>query len=161
MRAVFHDDQRLWLREVEHLPGNMVRRHRRSQRLAARRAGLRIMVGGRIGRRGPAQRLTRMTLLPAGLLSVFLPDGSRRLLIRGGLFSPSLDGGLPLLLLFSPRRRSNSANRPVSTAFSARSNAFSARNAAMTVSLLARAVASSPESVSSGGAIDTLTCTRP
>jgi hypothetical protein len=37
---------------------------------------------------------------------VFLPDGSRRLLTRGGFFSPSLDGGLPLLLLFSPRRRS-------------------------------------------------------
>ena len=42
---------------------------------------------------------------------VFLPDGARRLLTRRGLFSPSLDGGLPLLLLFSPRRRSSSAMR--------------------------------------------------
>ncbi len=30
----------------------------------------------------------------------FLPD-ARRLLTRGGFFNPSLDGGLPLLLLFS------------------------------------------------------------
>ena len=34
---------------------------------------------------------------------VFLPERSRRLLTRGGLFNPSLDGGLPLLLLFSAR----------------------------------------------------------
>jgi hypothetical protein len=39
------------------------------------------------------------------------PDDSRRLLTRGGFFSPSLDGGLPLLLLFNPSRRSSSANR--------------------------------------------------
>jgi hypothetical protein len=39
------------------------------------------------------------------------PDDLRRLLTRGGFFSPSLDGGLPLLLLFNPSRRSSSANR--------------------------------------------------
>ena len=32
----------------------------------------------------------------------FLPERSRRLLTRAGFFSPSLDGGLPLLLLFRP-----------------------------------------------------------
>ena len=41
----------------------------------------------------------------------FLPEGVRRLLIRRGFLSPSLDGGLPLLLLFRPRRRSSSAMR--------------------------------------------------
>jgi hypothetical protein len=90
-----------------------------------------------------------------------LPLGSRRLLTRGGFFSPSLDGGLPLLRLFSPRRRSNSANRVLKAAFSARSCAFSARNASITASRLAAAGGLSPEGVSSGGAIDTLTRTHP
>jgi hypothetical protein len=41
-----------------------------------------------------------------------LPDDWRRLLTRAdGFFSPSLDGGLPLLLLFSPIWGSNSATR--------------------------------------------------
>ena len=78
MRAVLRDDQRSWFGEIEHLPGDMVRRHRRGQRCAARRARLRIMVDGGIGRFGPPQRLTRMALLAP----VFLPDGSRRLLTR-------------------------------------------------------------------------------
>jgi hypothetical protein len=30
-----------------------------------------------------------------------LPEGSRKLLTRGGFFNPSLEGGLPLLLLLS------------------------------------------------------------
>ncbi len=49
----------------------------------------------------------------------FLPEGSRRLLTRTGFFSPSLDGGLPLLLLFRPSRRSNSAMRACIAAISA------------------------------------------
>ena len=49
----------------------------------------------------------------------FLPEGSRKLLTRTGFFSPSLDGGLPLLLLFSPSRRSNSAMRACIAAISA------------------------------------------
>jgi hypothetical protein len=49
---------------------------------------------------------------------VFLPDDSRRLLTRGGFFSPSLDGGLPLFVLFSPSRRSNSATRAKSASLS-------------------------------------------
>ena len=45
---------------------------------------------------------------PPGLL----PDGSRELRARrGGFFSPSLDGGLPLFELFKPSWRSNSATR--------------------------------------------------
>src|SRR4051794_14594691 len=39
------------------------------------------------------------------------PDGSRKLVVRGGFFSPSLDGGLPLLELSNPSRRSSSATR--------------------------------------------------
>src|SRR3974377_1076602 len=92
---------------------------------------------------------------------VLLPECSRRLLTRGGFFSPSLDGGLPLLPLFSPRRRSRSASRPISADFSARSNAFSACNASITASPLVVAVPSSRERVSPGAAIDTLTRTRP
>ena len=49
----------------------------------------------------------------------FLPERSRRLLTRAGFFSPSLDGGLPLLLLFNPSRRSNSAMRACIAAISA------------------------------------------
>src|ERR1700687_4931741 len=62
---------------------------------------------------------------------VFLPDGSRRLLTRGGFFSPSLDGGLPLLLLFNPRRRSNSATRAQSGRLSLTRSSISACKAAM------------------------------
>ena len=65
------------------------------------------MVHGGIGLFNPTKRLARVAFFTAGLL----PDGSRRLLTRRGFFSPSLDGGLPLLLLFNPRRRSNSAMR--------------------------------------------------
>jgi hypothetical protein len=73
------------------------------------------MVDDRIGRLGSTQRLPRMAFLPP----VFLPDGSRRLLTRTGFRRPSLDGGLPLLLLFSPSRRSNSAIRACIDAISA------------------------------------------
>jgi hypothetical protein len=48
-----------------------------------------------------------------------LSDGSRKLLTRGGFLSPSLDGGLPLLELFNPSRRSSSAIRAFSAAISA------------------------------------------
>jgi hypothetical protein len=46
-------------------------------------------------------------------------EGSRWLRTRGGFFSPSLEGGLPLLLLFKPSRRSNSATRAFKAAISA------------------------------------------
>src|SRR5262249_38273527 len=72
----------------------------------------------------------------------FLPDRSRKLLTRGsrgGFFSPSLEGGLLLLVLFNPSRRSsspmrsfcpalshsNAATRAFSAAFSACKAAFS------------------------------------
>ena len=42
---------------------------------------------------------------------VLSPDGSRKLVVRSGFFSPSLDGGLPLLELSNPSRRSSSATR--------------------------------------------------
>ena len=47
-------------------------------------------------------------------------------------FNPSLDDGLPVLLLVEPGRRSSSAKRPVSAMFSARGRAFTARNTAIT-----------------------------
>ena len=55
-----------------------------------------------------------------------LPNPSRRLFTRTGFFSPSLDGGLSLFELFNPSRRSSSAIRAFSDAFSALSAAISA-----------------------------------
>ena len=78
------------------------------------------MVDHRIGRLGTTQRLARMALLSARLLA----RASRRLLTRAGFFSPSLDGGLPLLLLFRPSRRSNSAMRAPCATSSAMSSSF-------------------------------------
>ena len=82
VRAVFRDNQRLWLGEIEHLAGDVAGRHRRSQRLAARGANLRIMVDGGIGCRSPAQRLAGVALLSAGPLAGPLPQiaDPRRLL---------------------------------------------------------------------------------
>jgi hypothetical protein len=57
----------------------------------------------------------------------FLPEGCRKLLVRAGFFSPSLDGGLPLLLLFRSRRRSNSAMRADCASSSAMSSSFESR----------------------------------
>jgi hypothetical protein len=56
-------------------------------------------------------------------------DGPRRLLVRagrGGFLSPSLDGGLPLLELFKPSRRSSSPIRAIRAAISAACAAISA-----------------------------------
>ena len=66
---MLRDDQRLRFGDIEHLSGDMVRRHRRGQPHAARRAGMPIIVDGDIGCRGLTQRLARMALLPAGLFA--------------------------------------------------------------------------------------------
>ena len=66
---------------------------------------------------------------PAGFF-----DRSRKLRVRGGfLLSPSLDGDLLLVELFSPRRRSNSTTRATSAAFSWRIVAFCAASAALSL----------------------------
>jgi hypothetical protein len=86
-----------------------------------------------------------------------LPDGARRLRVRGsrlGLCSPSLDGGLPLLELFSPSRRSNSATRASSTAMVSLSTAFSSASAA---GVAETSEAEAVRGVSSAGVIDMLT----
>ncbi|MGH7118978.1 MAG: hypothetical protein ACREFP_08320, partial [Acetobacteraceae bacterium] len=141
----------------EHLPGNMVGGHGHAQWLAARRTGLRIIVDDGIGRLDPAQRLTGWPFCPP----VFLPDGSSKLLTRGGFFSPSPDGGWPLLLLFSPSRRSNSAMRACSADISSCCSAFCLRNAAITASADAgpgdAAVAGSCESEPAGREMGSLT----
>jgi hypothetical protein len=56
----------------------------------------------------PAQGVARMPLLSARLLAGLFPQTADpdRL-----FFNPSLEGGLPLLLLFKPNRRSRSAIR--------------------------------------------------
>jgi hypothetical protein len=58
---------------------------------------------------------------------VVLADDSRSLLTRGGFFNPSLDGGFPLVLLSSPRRRSNSAMRASCASKSTMSSSFENR----------------------------------
>jgi hypothetical protein len=79
------------------------------------------MVHGGIGLFNPTKRLARVAFLTAGLLARRFAQAAdpRRL-----LFSPSLDGGLPLLLLFTPRRRSNSAMRASCASSSAISSSF-------------------------------------
>jgi len=76
------------------------------QRLPACGAGRWVMIDRGIG--GPVRRNVSpgSPFCPPG----FLPDAARRLLIQTDFASPSLDGGLPLLLLFSPSRRSSSAS---------------------------------------------------
>jgi hypothetical protein len=69
MRAVFRDNQRLWFREVEHLPRGMTGSHRLAQAATAPRAGLGEMIDRRIRCIGSAQRLAGMTFLTAGLLA--------------------------------------------------------------------------------------------
>ena len=64
---------------------------------------------------GLPQGVSFMTFLPARRLVRWLAQTSD----RGGLLSPSLDGGLPLLELFNPSRRSSSAIRAFSAAISA------------------------------------------
>src|SRR5271157_1747624 len=88
---------------------------------------------GHIHRFHPATMMPTPRRLPHSFFwpPVFLPDDSRRLLTRGGFFNPSLDGGLPLLLLFNPRRRSNSATRAKSTCLSATRSAFCAVRCSM------------------------------
>jgi hypothetical protein len=68
MRTVLGDDQWSWLRQIEHLPGDMTGRHHGGQRLAAPRTGRRIMVDGGIGLFDLAKCLAGMPLLTAGLL---------------------------------------------------------------------------------------------
>jgi hypothetical protein len=104
---MFGHHQGLGLGKVEHLSGGMVHGHHLAQGRAASGADLREMVDPGVGRFRPAERLAGMTRLAAGLL----PEASRRLPTRTSFFSPSLDGGLPLLALFSPSRRSSSAMR--------------------------------------------------
>jgi len=75
----------------------------------------------------------RRSVLPGwpGCPPVFLPDFSRKLQMRVGFFRPSLDGGLPLLPLFRPRRRSSSAMRACSAAIAAACRASCARSSVM------------------------------
>src|SRR4051794_29348894 len=86
-----------------------------------------------------------------------LPDASRRLRVRGsrlGFCSPSLDGGLPLLELFSPSRRSSSATRACNAEFSARRRSISATTAAGAAAVSG---ASSERGAFSGEVMDALT----
>ena len=103
--SMLGDPQRLGIGQVEHLAGLMADRIRHRHRLAAMRTNSRQVVDDGVGVLRPPQRRAGVPLLAAGL------GGSRKLVVRGGFFSPSLDGGLPLLELSNPSRRSSSATR--------------------------------------------------
>jgi hypothetical protein len=157
IRPMLGDDQRLRLGQIEHLARAAPRGHRGRQRQTAGPTGLGVVIDGDVRSGDLAQGLT-FFCPPGGL-----PDGSRRLRVRGsrcGLCSPSLDGGLPLLELFSPSRRSNSATRASNTAMVSWSAAFSVRSRAFS-SASAAGVATSSEGavrgVSSAGVMDRLT----
>src|SRR5206468_12143932 len=88
MRAVLGDEQRFRLRQIEDLPGDVISRRRRGQRLAAPGADSRIMVDRGIRGVRAAQRLSRMTRLTAGRLAGWLTQAAdaRRLFqsVAGG-----------------------------------------------------------------------------
>jgi hypothetical protein len=67
--AMLGDDQRRRLGEVKYLPRHVIHRHRRAQWFATPGASLWIMIDDGVGGFGPAQRLARMALLPAGVLA--------------------------------------------------------------------------------------------
>ena len=137
MRTMFGDDERLRLGQIKHLTGAMADTRFRPKARAAR-AGRRVMIDNVVRIRDLSQGLALVTLLPAPLLA----GPSRGLFTRTGFFSPSLDGGLPLFELFNPSRRSSSAIRAFSDAFSALSAAISAisssRDGSLSVSRIIR-----------------------
>ena len=74
MGAMLDDDQRLRLRQIEHLPGDKAGCHRRGQPRTARGTIRRVMVEDRIRRLTPAQRLAWVPLLPTGPFTRSLPQ---------------------------------------------------------------------------------------
>jgi hypothetical protein len=86
---------------------------------------------------------------------------ARRLLTRTGFFRPSLEGGLPLLPLFRPSRRSSSAIRSCNCAIRACCAVFCSRSAAMMASSDARSPPPAPalphESISAASDMESLT----
>ena len=116
VRTMLGDDEGPRVGQIEHLPGAVADARVLIQARAAPGAGRRVMIDHDIGFSDLPQGLAFVALLPARFLA---PDRSRRLLARAGFVSPSLDGGLPLFELFSPSRRSGTASRAFSAAFSA------------------------------------------
>ena len=136
MGAMFRDDERPGAR-ASRTPVVFYARDRRRSRQPrpAVRARRRIVTSNHsVRRRNLTQSVAgTSTLFWAPLL---LPDRSRKLLTRARFFSPSLDGGLLLLLLSRPRRRLDSTIRASSALIASLCRAiislraaFSARNA--------------------------------
>jgi hypothetical protein len=90
--AVLGDDRAGQFGEIEDLPGAVARTHGGRKFLTAVRAGGGKVVNDGVGLVNLPEGLAFMALLPAG----FLFDSSRKPRVRGGFFSPSLDGGLPV-----------------------------------------------------------------
>ena len=80
MRAMFGDDERLWLGKVEHLAGDVTRRHVRRQRAAAFCAGRGMMIDDLIGLGALPQRFALVAFLAARLFARAFPQAlhSRR-----------------------------------------------------------------------------------
>jgi hypothetical protein len=117
MDAMLGHHKRFRLRQIKHLTGVVIVAGCLRQRFGAVCATCGKVIDGVVGIVDRAKRFPRVAFCPpAGFF-----DRSRRLRVRGGfLLNPSLDGGLLLFELFSPRRRSNSVTRANSAAFSRR-----------------------------------------
>ena len=84
---MFRDNQRLRLRKIEHLPRGMAGGRRSGQGISGTGRG--EMIDGGTGVFCPAECLAGMAFCPP----VFLPDRSRRLLVRAGFFLQAIAGG--------------------------------------------------------------------
>lgn len=107
MHAMLSDDERTRFGQVVHLTRLVIERHAGRQRAAASRTDRRKMLDYLVGVGSLPECLTLVAFCPPG----FLAERSRRLVTRTGFLNPSLDGGLPLLELFRPSRRSSSVKR--------------------------------------------------
>ena len=67
MRAMFGDDERLRLGQIEHLTRRVIFRHVRRQRRAASGTGRGVMIGDLVGLGGLSQGFTLVTFLPSRL----------------------------------------------------------------------------------------------
>ena len=130
MCAVLGHHKRLRLGKIKDLTGVVIAAGCLGQRLGAVCAICRQVIDGVVGIVDCARVFPGCPFCPpAGFF-----DRSRKLRVRGGfLLSPSLDGGLLLFELFSPRRRSNSTTRATSAAFSWRIVSICAASAALSL----------------------------
>ena len=119
---MFGDDERLRLGQIKHLTGGMADTRVRPKARTAR-AGRRVMIDNVVRIRDLSQGLALVTLLPAPLLAGAFPQALHPYRLLQSIARRRL---APLFELFNPSRRSSSAIRAFSDAFSALSAPISA-----------------------------------